>query len=123
MAAGKAEAEYTAEEKAVKAEYDRKVAELIEEREKFYKQLEAELRKLQQSNSESENSFDEQLTQLFNKKVQVEIAVFHQELKIVRMQQSLLVEEQLEREEATILKDLEAVKEEKVQSDQLYFGE
>ena len=122
MAAGKAEAEYTAEEKAAKAEYDRKVAELIEEREKFYKQLEAELRKLQQSNSESENSFDEQLTQLFNKKVQVEIAVFHQELKIVRMQQSLLVEEQLEREEAAILKDLEAVKEEKVYRDHLYFG-
>ncbi|XP_063718204.1 cilia- and flagella-associated protein 43-like isoform X2 [Symsagittifera roscoffensis] len=116
LAAGKAEAEYTAEEKAAKAEYDRKVAELIEEREKFYKQLEAELRKLQQSNSESENSFDEQLTQLFNKKVQVEIAVFHQELKIVRMQQSLLVEEQLEREEAAILKDLEAVKEEKLRA-------
>ena len=114
MLAGKLETEYTAEEKQAKAEYERKVAELQDEREKFYKQLEAELRKLQLTNSDSEQSFDDQLSQLFSKKVQIEIAVFHQELKIVRMQQSLLLEEQLEREEQHLLNELEAVKEEKV---------
>ncbi|XP_075245567.1 cilia- and flagella-associated protein 43-like isoform X2 [Convolutriloba macropyga] len=116
MLAGKLETEYTAEEKQAKAEYERKVAELQDEREKFYKQLEAELRKLQLTNSDSEQSFDDQLSQLFSKKVQIEIAVFHQELKIVRMQQSLLLEEQLEREEQHLLNELEAVKEEKLRA-------
>merc|ERR1719499_646847 len=94
MLTDKPEAEYTAEEKAAKAEYERKVAELNEEREKFYKQLEAELRKLQQTNVEGEQSFDEVLQQLFNRKVQIETAIFHQELKILRLQYSLLMEEQ-----------------------------
>ena len=77
MLTDKPESEYTAEEKAAKAEYERKVAELNEEREKFYKQLEAELRKLQQTNVEGEQAFDDTLQQLFNRKVQIETAVFH----------------------------------------------
>ena len=64
--------------------------ELAEEREKFKKQLETELKKVQSSIFESVQHFDEMHTQLFLKKVKTEMVIAHEEMKILRLRKMLL---------------------------------
>ena len=48
---------------------------LAEEREKYMKSLEMELRKLQTANTDATNNFDERLNQLFVKKIKTEAVI------------------------------------------------
>ncbi|OPL33005.1 hypothetical protein AM593_00226, partial [Mytilus galloprovincialis] len=61
--------------------------------------LETELRKLQSIIQDSMGGFDEMLTQVFMKKIKVMMVVYQEELKILRLRASLLVEEELETQE------------------------
>lgn len=91
----KKEEEWTDEEKRAAAEYQKKVKELEEEREKFRKQLELELKKLQSVVQDGTQGFDEVHNQLFLKKVKVELVIAQLELKMQRLRYSLLQEEEM----------------------------
>ncbi|XP_056430962.1 cilia- and flagella-associated protein 43 isoform X2 [Hyla sarda] len=72
----KAETEWTEEEKKQFKEYDKKFKELNEEKEKYRKILEAEMKKIQVSIMETTLAFDEILTKLFEKKVHCEMVIY-----------------------------------------------
>ncbi|VDI25944.1 Hypothetical predicted protein [Mytilus galloprovincialis] len=95
----KEQKDWTEDEKRLAGEYEQKVKDLNEEREKYRKQLETELRKLQSIIQDSMGGFDEMLTQVFMKKIKVMMVVYQEELKILRLRASLLVEEELETQE------------------------
>nr|KAG5714383.1 hypothetical protein BaRGS_018600 [Batillaria attramentaria] len=95
----KEQTDWTEDEHKMAKEYERKVKELNEEREKFRKQLETELRKLQSLIAEGMAAFDEVLNQLFLKKIKVMMVIYQEELKIQRIRYTLLVEEELETRE------------------------
>ncbi|XP_064602614.1 cilia- and flagella-associated protein 43-like isoform X2 [Liolophura sinensis] len=92
----KKQEDWSEEETKMAKDYERKVKELEEEREKYRKQLETELRKLQAVIQESMASFDEGLNQLFMKKVRTQMVVYQEELKMLRLRYSMLLEEELE---------------------------
>ncbi|XP_021355562.1 cilia- and flagella-associated protein 43-like isoform X2 [Mizuhopecten yessoensis] len=95
----KEESEWTEDEQKAAKEYERKVKELTEEREKYRKQLEAELRKMQGVIHDSMTLFDETLNLLFMKKIKVMMVLYQEELKILRLRNNLLLEEELETRE------------------------
>ncbi|XP_052100384.1 cilia- and flagella-associated protein 43-like isoform X4 [Mytilus californianus] len=95
----KEQKDWTEDEKRLAAEFEQKVKDLNEEREKYRKQLETELRKLQSIIQDSMGGFDDMLTQVFMKKIKVMMVVYQEELKILRLRASLLVEEELETQE------------------------
>ena len=68
-------ADMTEEEIKLAREFEVREAAFLEEREKLRKSLEAELRKLQASISQSMEQFDDRLTKLFRLKIQTEMAV------------------------------------------------
>lgn len=59
-------------------------------------------------------NFDSQLLSLHLRKVKTQQAIYQEELKIVRLANSLIVETELETNEMQLIKKLELVKEEKV---------
>ncbi|XP_048745697.2 cilia- and flagella-associated protein 43-like isoform X3 [Ostrea edulis] len=91
--------DWTEDEQKLAKEYEKRVKELQEEREKYRKQLETELRKLQSMIHDSMQGFDDTLTQLFMKKIKIMMVIYQEELKILRLRYSLLVEEELETRE------------------------
>ncbi|XP_062576681.1 cilia- and flagella-associated protein 43-like isoform X2 [Saccostrea cucullata] len=91
--------DWTEDEQKLAKEYEKKVKELQEEREKYRKQLETELRKLQSMIQDGMQGFDDVLTQLFMKKIKIMMVIYQEELKILRLRYSLLVEEELETRE------------------------
>ncbi|XP_076691131.1 cilia- and flagella-associated protein 43 [Callospermophilus lateralis] len=91
----KPDALWTEEERKQFKEYEKKVKELNEERDKYRKSLETELKKLQNSIQESTQSFDELLKKLFERRVKAEMVVNQEELKINNLVFSLLLEEEL----------------------------
>ncbi|CAC5420252.1 unnamed protein product [Mytilus coruscus] len=95
----KEQKDWTEDEKRLAAEFEQKVKDLNEEREKYRKQLETELRKLQSIIQDSMSGFDDMLNQVFMKKIKVMMVVYQEELKILRLRASLLVEEELETQE------------------------
>ncbi|KAK3096042.1 hypothetical protein FSP39_022384 [Pinctada imbricata] len=107
----KEEKDWTEDEQKAAKEYERKVKELQEEREKYRKQLETELRKLQAQIQENMQAFDEVLTQIFMKKIKVMMVIYQEELKILRLRYSLLVEEEFETREKELNRLLEHKKE------------
>uniref|UniRef100_A0A8D2IPN9 Cilia- and flagella-associated protein 43 n=1 Tax=Varanus komodoensis TaxID=61221 RepID=A0A8D2IPN9_VARKO len=98
--AAKEEALWNEDERKIYKEYEKKVKELNEEREKHRKILETELRKLQASIQETTQSFDEIVNRLFEKKVKCEMVVYQEELKITNLLYSLLLDEELSTREA-----------------------
>ena len=68
--------EWSEDEQRLAKEYERKVKELQEEREKYRKQLEAELKKLQTLIADGTAVYDEQLMQLFTKKIKTEMVIY-----------------------------------------------
>ncbi|CAH8522442.1 unnamed protein product [Schistosoma turkestanicum] len=92
---GKPLDQWTEEDKQAYAEYELKVKELNEEREKHKKFLEGELKKFYSEIDEIKERFDEELTSLFNKWLHVQVAVLQEELKIWRLKWMLLIEEEL----------------------------
>uniref|UniRef100_A0A803TEL1 Cilia and flagella associated protein 43 n=1 Tax=Anolis carolinensis TaxID=28377 RepID=A0A803TEL1_ANOCA len=96
----KDEALWNEDEKKIYKEYEKKVKELNEEREKHRKILETELRKLQGSIQETTQAFDEIVNRLFDKKVNCEMVIYQEELKITNLLYSLLLDEELSARES-----------------------
>nr|XP_020017388.1 cilia- and flagella-associated protein 43 [Castor canadensis] len=86
---------WTEEERKQFKDYEKKVKELNEERDKYRKSLEAELKKLQNSIQESTQNFDDHLKRLFERRVKAEMVVNQEELKINNLLFSLLLDEEL----------------------------
>ncbi|XP_006526595.1 cilia- and flagella-associated protein 43 isoform X2 [Mus musculus] len=91
----KADALWSEDERKQFKEYEKKVKELNEERDKYRKSLEAELKKLQNSIQESTQNFDDHLKRLFERRVKAEMVINQEELKINNIIFSLLLDEEL----------------------------
>ncbi|TGZ61543.1 hypothetical protein CRM22_007951 [Opisthorchis felineus] len=111
---GKPLVHWTADDRRLYAEYERKVQELNEEREKYRKFLEGEMKTLYAAIDEEKLKFDEQIVALFNDWIRVQIAVVHEELKIWRLKWMLLVEEELFVYENELRQQLEKIGQEEV---------
>ncbi|XP_041065246.1 cilia- and flagella-associated protein 43 [Carcharodon carcharias] len=91
----KAEYEWTEEQAKQAKEYAIKEQELNEEKDKYRKTLESELKKLQGSIAESTSNFDDTMNKLFEKKVRTEMIIYQEELKICNLVFSLRIEEEI----------------------------
>ncbi|XP_077604592.1 cilia- and flagella-associated protein 43 [Crocuta crocuta] len=112
----KPDAMWSEEERKQFKEYEKKVKELNEERDKYRKSLEAEMKKLQNSIQESTQNFDEHLKRLFQRRVKAEIVVNQEELKINNLAFSLLLDEEISSREAFLNNYLMRKQEEKSQT-------
>ncbi|VDP70024.1 unnamed protein product [Echinostoma caproni] len=92
---GKPLGHWTEDDKRLYAEYERKVKELNEEREKYRKFLEADVKKMYAQIDDEKSKFDEQLLALFQYWIRVQMAVLQEELKVWRLKWMLLIEEEL----------------------------
>ncbi|KFO84226.1 WD repeat-containing protein 96, partial [Buceros rhinoceros silvestris] len=99
------------EEKQIFREHEKKVKKLNEEKEKYRKALENELKKLEASIQETTQNFDETVCKLSERKVKSEMVICQEELKIVNLVYALLLDEELDTREAGLHKFL--VKKEK----------
>ncbi|XP_060599927.1 cilia- and flagella-associated protein 43-like [Ruditapes philippinarum] len=91
----KDENDWSEDEQKLAKEFEKRVKELQEEREKYRKQLETELRKNQGLIQEGMATFDDMMNTVFMKKIKVMMVIYQEELKILRLRYSLLVEEEL----------------------------
>ncbi|XP_061492058.1 cilia- and flagella-associated protein 43 [Rhineura floridana] len=114
----KQEALWNEDEKKIYKEYEKKVKELNEEKEKHRKILETELRKLQSSVQETTQTFDEIVLRLFEKKVNSEMVIYQEELKITNLLYSLLLDEELSTREAGLHCYLNKKRKEKIISNE-----
>uniref|UniRef100_A0A8C5N2I0 Cilia- and flagella-associated protein 43 n=1 Tax=Leptobrachium leishanense TaxID=445787 RepID=A0A8C5N2I0_9ANUR len=89
------EEDWNEDERKQFKEYDKKYKELSEEKEKYRKVLEAEMKKIQSSIMESTQGFDDTLTKLFQKKVKTEMVIYQEEMKISNLMFSILIEEEI----------------------------
>ncbi|XP_071605436.1 cilia- and flagella-associated protein 43 isoform X1 [Heliangelus exortis] len=96
----KPENSWNEEEKKIFSEYEQKVKELNEEKEKYRGALENELKKLEASIQETTQHFDETVCKLSEKKVKLEMVIYQEELKIVYLVYALLLDEELGTREA-----------------------
>ncbi|KFQ69352.1 WD repeat-containing protein 96, partial [Phaethon lepturus] len=83
------------EEKNIFREHEKKVKELNEEKEKYRRALENELKKLEASIRETTQNFDETVCKLSERKVKLEMVIYQEELKIVNLVYALLLDEEL----------------------------
>ncbi|XP_045734731.1 cilia- and flagella-associated protein 43 [Mirounga angustirostris] len=112
----KPDALWSEEERKQVKDYEKKVKELNEERDKYRKSLEAEMKKLQNSIQESTQNFDEHLKRLFERRVKAEMVVNQEELKINNLVFSLLLDEEISSREAFLNNYLTRKQEEKNQT-------
>ncbi|XP_067909306.1 cilia- and flagella-associated protein 43 isoform X2 [Heterodontus francisci] len=98
----KPEYEWTEEQIKQAREYAIKEQELNEEKDKYRKTLESELKKLQGSIAESTSIFDETMNKLFDKKVRTEMIIYQEELKICNLVFSLRIEEEIQNRDAQL---------------------
>ncbi|XP_074238939.1 cilia- and flagella-associated protein 43 isoform X3 [Saimiri boliviensis] len=112
----KPDAVWTEEERKQFKDYEKKVKELNEERDKYRKSLEAELKKLQNSIQESTQAFDEHLKRLFERRVKAEMVTNQEELKINNLAFSLLLDEELSSREKFLNNYLTRKQQEKSQT-------
>ncbi|XP_078080444.1 cilia- and flagella-associated protein 43 [Mustelus asterias] len=98
----KPEYEWTEEQVKQAKEYALKEQELNEEKDKYRKTLESELRKLQASITESSSNFDDIMNKLFEKKVRTEMIIYQEELKICNLIFSLRIEEEIQNGDAQL---------------------
>ncbi|XP_066211577.1 cilia- and flagella-associated protein 43 isoform X2 [Saccopteryx leptura] len=112
----KPDALWTEEERKQFKDYEKKVKDLNEEKDKYRKSLDAELKKLQNSIQESTQNFDEQLKKLFERRVKAEMVVNQEELKINNLVFSLLLDEELSSRETFLNNYLARKEEEKNQT-------
>eukprot|EP00118_Oscarella_pearsei_P015536 m.140476 g.140476 ORF g.140476 m.140476 type:complete len:1641 (+) comp38310_c0_seq5:24-4946(+) len=107
---------WTEEEHKTVKEYEKKQTALLEEREKHRLALDAELKKLQTSITSACSSFDAKVLKLHHLRIKAETAVYEEELKILRLTWSLLIEEELAEKEELLQLRLEDRKAQKVQT-------
>ncbi|XP_016009940.2 cilia- and flagella-associated protein 43 isoform X2 [Rousettus aegyptiacus] len=112
----KPDAVWSEEEKKQFKDYEKRVKELNEEKDKYRKSLEAELKKLQNSIQESTQNFDEHLKRLFKRRVKAEMVVNQEELKINNLVFSLLLDEEINSREAFLNNYVARKQEEKNQT-------
>ncbi|XP_040530043.1 cilia- and flagella-associated protein 43 isoform X3 [Gallus gallus] len=110
----KPEDEWTAQEKKIFREYEEKVKELNEEKEKYRRTLKNELEELEASIQEMTQNFDKTVCKLFERKVNLEKVIYQEELKIVNLTYSLLLDEELDSREAGLRHFLVKKQKEKV---------
>ncbi|KAM9311181.1 cilia- and flagella-associated protein 43 [Gastrophryne carolinensis] len=115
----KTETEWTEEEKKQFKDYDKKCKELNEEKDKYRKILEAEMKKIQASIMESTQNFDDVLTRLFEKKVKSEMVIYQEELKICNLMFSILLEEEINTRAAQLNQSLDKKRKQKNQTAEL----
>ncbi|VEL36201.1 unnamed protein product [Protopolystoma xenopodis] len=92
---GKVQTQWSEDDKRIFAEYEKKVKDLNEERERFRKVMQAEIKKLTGLIEDGKMRFNEHLVSLFNKWLQIRKAVWQEELSVWRLKWSLLVDEEL----------------------------
>lgn len=109
----KLEKDWTDEERKAAKEHERQQKLLLEERDKYRKNLESELKKLQQGIAETTTAFDDQLLQLYNRKVKSDMVIRQEELKIVRLCYGILVHDEIANQESHLNCLLEITKEQK----------
>lgn len=68
--------EWSEEEQKAAKDFEKKKQQLQEDREKYRKSLETELKKLQSGITDATASFDEKLSQLFQRKVKTEMVIY-----------------------------------------------
>ena len=83
------ESDWTDEHKKLKAEYEKRVKQLAEDRAKHKKSLETEVKKLQQMVKDSIANFDVGLTDLYQKRILICAAIHQEELKLKRLNRSI----------------------------------
>ncbi|XP_031811653.1 cilia- and flagella-associated protein 43 [Sarcophilus harrisii] len=101
------------EDKKQIKEYEKKVKDLNDEKEKYKRSLDAELRKIQNSIQETTQLFDDRLKTLFKSKMKCDNVIFQEELKIANLTFSLLLDEELQTREIELNDFLEKKKKEK----------
>lgn len=74
--ASKPQDEWTEEEQKAAKDFEKMEKQHLEDREKWKKSLETELKKLQSNIAEATAAFDEKLSLLFQKKVKTEMVIF-----------------------------------------------
>ncbi|XP_027707432.1 cilia- and flagella-associated protein 43-like [Vombatus ursinus] len=103
----KLDAIWTEEERRQAKEYEKKVKELDEEKDKYKKSLDAELKKIQGSIEETTQAFNDNLKKLFERKVKAEMVINQEELKITNLVFSLVLDEELRTRELGLSNFLE----------------
>lgn len=84
----------TEDERMRLREFEAREAKLKEEKEKIKKSLESELKKLKSDINDICTKFDERLFILFRRRLEYEYRIFEQELYIIRLTLSMLMEQQ-----------------------------
>ncbi|XP_009697789.1 PREDICTED: WD repeat-containing protein 96, partial [Cariama cristata] len=102
------------EEKKIFREYEKKVKELNEEKEKYRRALENELKDLEAFIQETTQNFDETVCKLAERKVKLEAVIYQEELKVVNLIYALLLDEELDAREAGLHNFLMKKEKEKV---------
>ncbi|KAF2981189.1 hypothetical protein EK904_014540 [Melospiza melodia maxima] len=105
---------WTEEEKKVFEEYEKKVNELNEEKEDYRQFLRNEWKKIEASIKETTQNFDELVRKLSVKKLKSQMVIYQEELKIINLIYTLLLDEELDTREAGLHKFLMKKKKEKV---------
>ncbi|XP_037553676.1 cilia- and flagella-associated protein 43 [Nematolebias whitei] len=98
---------WSEEEKNVYKEFEKKTKELNEEKDKYKRSLEIEMRNLQKFSKEGTEKFDETLTKLMEKKVEHTAAIYQEELMIIYLADSVLTEEEMRNSELELKLQLE----------------
>ncbi|XP_065815859.1 cilia- and flagella-associated protein 43 [Labrus bergylta] len=98
---------WTEEERKIHKEYKKKDKDLNEEKEKYKKALENEIKKLQAATKDVTERFDETLKQLFEKKLNCEMTIYQEELKMTYLAYSVLVEVEMTNRELALKRKLE----------------
>ncbi|XP_009276352.1 PREDICTED: cilia- and flagella-associated protein 43 [Aptenodytes forsteri] len=104
------------EEKKIFREHEKKVKELSEEKEKYRRALENELKKLEASIQETTQNFDQIVCKLSERKVKLEMVIYQEELKIVNLVYALMLNEELDTREAGLHNFLMKKEKEKVKT-------
>uniref|UniRef100_UPI00398E96F4 cilia- and flagella-associated protein 43 isoform X2 n=1 Tax=Pristiophorus japonicus TaxID=55135 RepID=UPI00398E96F4 len=98
----KPEYEWNEEQLKQAKEFALKEQELNEEKDKYRKTLESEMKKIQGTIAETTNNFDETMNKLFDRKVRTEMIIYQEELKICNLVFSLRIEEELQNRDAQL---------------------
>ncbi|NWV19084.1 CFA43 protein, partial [Origma solitaria] len=105
---------WTEEEKKIFEEYQKNVKELNEGKEEYREFLRDEWEKLETSIKEITENFDKIVCKLSEKKLKSEMAIYQEELKILNLTYTLLLDEELDTRKAGLHKFLTKKKKEKV---------
>uniref|UniRef100_A0A0V0J2R4 Cilia- and flagella-associated protein 43 n=1 Tax=Schistocephalus solidus TaxID=70667 RepID=A0A0V0J2R4_SCHSO len=100
--AGKPEIEWTEDEKRIYKAYLKAVKELEEEREKYRKFLEADMKKNMAAIDEAKAKFNENMVELFATWLRYEVAILQEVVKIWKLKSSILLDEELRHHELVL---------------------